>query len=285
MEYPTEENVLRPTEQAALHEWRRLVEADREQVERVRERTEGEDFYAPVAAAFSPGRRESLEWPVLQAFAKPEDTWIDIGAGGGRFAVPLAGMVRRVIAVEPSGSMRATMAAAADEAGRTNIEVVDAYWPAAGWSETADVTLAAHSTYDIDDIASFLDEMERFTRRTCIALFGCRARGAQLADLFEAVHGEPMATLPSLREFVALLGARGRRTEVRTAGRGDTQEPPHPAEEAYATARRLLWLAEGTEKDARMRALIDEWYGTSEGVALPSMRPWVGVVSWEPARA
>lgn len=276
------ENALRPDEATALAEWRRLTEADREQVERVRERAEGDDFYAPVASAFSPGRRESLEWPAIAAFARPDDTWLDIGAGGGRFAVPLAGIVERVVAVEPSQSMRDTMAAAAAEASRTNIEVVDAYWPPEGWSEMADVSLAAHSTYDIGDIAPFLDAMERFTRRTCIAVFGCRARGAQLADLFLAVHGEPMATLPSLREFVALLGARGRRYEVRTVGSGETRERPRPAEEAYAAARRLLWLAEGSEKDARMRALIDEWYGTPEGVALPSMRPWVGIVSWEP---
>lgn len=282
MEDHTEPNVLRPTEQAALEAWRRLVDADREQVERIRERADGEDFYAPVAASFSPGRRESLEWPAIEALAQPGDTWLDIGAGGGRFAVPLAGIVRRVIAVEPSESMRSTLAAAAGEAGRTNIEAVEAYWPAEGWSEVVDVSLAAHSIYDIGDVALFLDAMERFTRRTCVAVFGCRARGAQLADLFEAVHGEPMATLPSLREFMALLGSRGRRTDVRTTGLGGAQEPPRAAEEAYAAARRLLWLAEGSEKDTRMRALLDEWYGTPEGVALPSMRPWIGIVSWEP---
>src|SRR5690606_35846733 len=143
-------------------------------------------------------RRDSVEWHIVHAFAQPEDTWLDIGAGGGRFAVPLAATVRRVIAVEPSESMRGTLAASAQEAGATNIEVVDAYWPAEGWTETADVSLAAHSMYDIAEIAPFLDAMEAHTRRTCIAIFGCRARGAQLARLFEAVHGEPMATLPSL---------------------------------------------------------------------------------------
>jgi SAM-dependent methyltransferase len=271
---------LRPPEAAALEEWRRLVDADREQVERLRESGPTDDFYAPVAASFTPGRRESLEWPAIAELARAGDTWLDIGAGGGRFAVPLAAMVDRVIAVEPSAAMRATLTAAADAAGCKNIEVVDAYWPVAGWATDADVALAAHCLYDIGDIAGFLDAMERHARRACIAVFGCRARGAQLAELFEALHGEPMAPLPSLREFVALLGALGRRYDVRTAGSGATREPARPAEEAYAFARRLMWVAEGSVKDRRMCSLIDEWYGTPEGVSLPALRPWIGVVSW-----
>ncbi|MEX1022029.1 MAG: methyltransferase domain-containing protein, partial [Dehalococcoidia bacterium] len=257
--------------------------ADREQVERLREPAPGADFYAPVAAAFRPGQRESLEWPLIAEHARPEDTWLDIGAGGGRIAVPLAGVVERVVAVEPSEAMRSTLASAASEAGRTNIEVVDASWPVAGWTQDADVTLAAHCLYDIGEPAAFLDAMERHTRRTCLALFGCWARGAHLARLFEAVHDEPMATLPSLREFVALLGSRGRRYEVRTVDGGDAGTP-RPAEEAYAVPRRLLWLAEGSEKDGRMRRLVDEWYGGPDGVTLPAMRPWIGLVAWAPPR-
>jgi SAM-dependent methyltransferase len=281
---PPSDASLRPTEAEALLTWRRLIEADREQVERLRENSRSEDFYAPVAASFRPGQRDSVEWPVVEGFAREGDTWLDIGAGGGRFAVPLAGIVKRVVAVEPSEAMRTIMVAAAIEAGRANIEVVDTHWPADGWSIDADVSLAAHSTYDIEEIEPFIEAMERHTSRTCIAIFGCRARGAQLADLFEAVHDEPMATLPSLREFVALLGAMGRRYEVRTAGTSEERERARPAEEAYAVARRLLWLAPNTEKDAKMQQLVTDWYGTPEGIALPSMRPWIGIVSWEPRR-
>ena len=280
----TDISSLRPTAAEAFAAWRALTEADREQVERLREDRRGQDFYAPVASSFRPGQRDSIEWPVLEQLAQPGDTWLDIGAGGGRFAAPLAGIVERVVAVEPSEAMRNTLQEAASEAGRKNIEVVNAFWPVAGWEIDVDVSLAAHAMYDIDDLEPFLAAMEQHTRRTCVAIFGCRARGAQLADLYAAVHHEPMATLPSLREFVAVLGAQGRRYEVRTAGAGQDAEAARPADEAYAVARRLLWLVEGTEKDAQMRALIDEWYSTTEGIALPAMRPWIGIVSWEPAR-
>ncbi len=273
-------SVLRPTAEEALAEWRRLVLADREQVERVRQDVRA-DYYAPVAPSFSPARRESIEWPLVEALAQPGDTWLDIGAGGGRFAVPLAGVVERVIAVEPSGAMREVMGRAIAEAGRTNIEVVDARWPVAGWDREVDVSLAAHALYDIDDIEGWLEAQEAATRRTCIGIFGVQGRGAQVADFFEAVHGEPMATLPALREFVAVLGARAKRYEIRTVATGE-RAVAKPAEEVYATLRRLLWLAEGSELDAKMQRLAQEWYGTEGGLALPPMRPWLGIVSWDP---
>ncbi len=271
---------LRPTEPEALAAWRELIEADREQVERIREDSRP-DYYRPVAASFRPGRHESVEWPLIEALAQPGDTWMDIGAGGGRFAVPLAALVERVIAIEPSESMQEVLVSAAAEAGATNLDVVDSRWPVPGWDREVDVSLAAHALYDIDDLGGWLDAQEAATRRLCVGVFGVVGRGAQVADFFEAVHGEPMATLPALREFVAVLGARGRRYEVRTVASGETRET-RPAEDAFAILRRLLWLNEGSDFDTRMQVLAQEWYGEEGGLALPPMRPWIGIVTWEP---
>ncbi|GMU39669.1 MAG: hypothetical protein AMXMBFR23_05350 [Chloroflexota bacterium] len=276
-------NTLRPTEAEALAAWAALVAADREQVERLREdRPASSDYYAPIAGSFRAGVRENLEWPALEALVRPDDAVLDIGAGGGRFSVPLARSARRVVAIEPSEAMRATLTAAATEAG-VEVEVRDGRWPDPAWAETVDVSLAAHVFYDIEAIAPFLDAMEQHTRRTCVVMAGAQARGASLAPLWEAVHGEPMATLPALREFVALLGARGRRYEVRTASPAAPAEPM-AREDAYRQGRRLLWLAEGSEKERRMRALMDEWYGQGDRIALPEARPFIGIVSWEPPR-
>lgn len=275
--------MLRPDEAGAIAAWAALVDADAEQVPRLREPEPAHDHYAPTAGRFRPGGLPAAELPLLLALAEPSDVWLDIGAGGGRFAVPLAERVARVIAVEPSDAMRETLAEAAAEAGRRNIEVHDARWPAAGWGEDADVSLAAHSLYDIRELAPFLDAMEAHTRRLCVAVFRQFGRGTHLARLFEAVHGEAMHTLPALREFIAILGARGRRFEVRTVA----DDTPHvvPREQAFREARRLLWLAEGSAKDARMQALIQEWWGEPDGVTLPVASEFIGVVTWEPPQA
>jgi SAM-dependent methyltransferase len=273
-------NPLRPGEQEALAAWATLVAADAAQVARVREPEPPPDHYASVAHRFRPGGLSALEWPVLEALVGPGETVLDIGAGGGRFAIPLAKGGARVIAVEPSESMRRTLEAAAREAG-VEVEVHDLRWPADGWEMAADVSLAAHACYDVAAIGPFLDAMERHTRRLCIAMFGQFARGAHLAALFEAVHGEPLQTLPALKEFVALLGARNRRYEVRTVGLGEAFELIE-REEAFELARRMLWLAPGSGKDERMRELLEGWWGRPEGIEMPAFRRFIGVVSWEP---
>ena len=276
-------NALRPTESDALEAWAALVAADAEQVPRVREPEPESDYYRPVAAHFGAGARPSPELPALEALAEPGDTWVDIGAGGGRLAVPLARRVARVIAVEPSAAMREVLGRAIAEAGVTNVEVRDARWPEAAGSAAVDVALAAHSLYDIADIGPFLDAMERHARRLCVALLRPRARGATLAGLFAAVHGEPMQTLPALREFVTLLAARGRRFEIRAAA-AEPAAPITPPDAAFAAARRLLWLAEGSAKEQRMRALMEEWWGRPDGIAMPRDPSYIGVVSWDPPR-
>ena len=259
-----------------------MVDADAEQVARVREPEPAGDFYAHIAPRFRPGARPSIELPPLLAHAEAGDTWLDIGAGGGRFALPLSEHVARVIAVEPSEAMRNVLRDAIRASARPNIEVRDLHWPSPAWADDVDVSFAAHSIYDIRAIVPFLDAMERHTRRTCIAILADQPRGAHLAPLFEAVHGEPFAPLPGLREFIALLSARTRRFEVATV----SGEPADitSLDEAATMARRLLWLAPDSAKDRQARALVEQWWRVPGGVRLPQARGYFGIVAWEPAR-
>lgn len=278
---------LRPEAVDALEAWRVLVEADREQVERLSERTLGGDYYAPITDSFRPDRRPSLELPALLELARPEDVWRDIGAGGGRLAVPLAGVVQHVIAVEPSESMRAALESVAAEAGVTNVEAVPDRWPPADVAtvEVVDVSLAAHSIYDIADIGPFIEALERSTRRTCVVALGDRARGGYWGEVFAAAHGESMAVLPSMREFVTVLGSLERALEVRIVPAGGSDEPV-PEERAFGAARRFCWLVEGSEADARMQAFMRERYSAGEGLMRPPpLRRAVGIVRWAPPAA
>ena len=150
--------------------------------------------------------------------------------------------------------------------------------------EAVDVSLSAHAVYDTADLAAYLDAMERTTRRVCVAVLNDHARGWYWREIFEAVHGERQAVLPALTEFVAILGARGRRYEVRTV----PAEPGDPVslEAALATGRQFLWLTEGSEKDEKLRSLIAERFGRQDGlVDAPPARRYVGIVTWEPPAA
>ncbi len=271
---------LRPSEADAAAAWAAMVDADAAQVARVREPEPAGDFYAPIAPRFRAGARPSLELPPLLAHAEAGDTWLDIGAGGGRFALPLSEHVARVIAVEPSEAMRAVLTEGIRETSRSNVSVRDLYWPDPAWTDRVDISFAAHSIYDIHEILPFIDAMELHSKRLCIAVLADQPRGAHLARLFEAVHGEPFAPLPGLREFIALLSARGRRFDVTTV----TGEPTATTslDDASAHARRLLWLTAGSPKEQRIRALVEEWWPAPGGVLLPAARGYFGIVAWQP---
>jgi len=276
------ERLLRPDEATALAAWRTLVEADAEQVQRVTERSLGGDYYRPIAHHFAPNPRPSPELAILEALARPEDTWRDIGAGGGRFAIPLARLVRRVHAVEPSEAQREILRQAmAREPG--DIVIDERRWPVEDETsvEPVDVSLSVHAVYDTRDLLAYLDAMERTTLRLCVVVLADHARGWYWRGIFEAVHGERQAVLPSLTEFVAVMAARGRRFDVQTV----EAEPREPIslDAALEMGRRFLWLAEGSEKDEMLRRLVLEHFGRQDGlVDAPPTRRYLGIVSWEP---
>ncbi|MFN8638793.1 MAG: methyltransferase domain-containing protein [Dehalococcoidia bacterium] len=281
MDRHTAEATLRPAARDALDAWRALVEADAEQVGRISELALDADYYAPMAPRFRPGARDSEELPVLEALLRPEDTLLDIGAGGGRLAIPLAAKVRRVVAVEPSAAMRETLAGAALEAGVSNIEIHPDRWPDS--DAAGDVAMAVHAIYDIADLGSWLEGMERAASRLCVVVLFDRARGHAWSEIFEAVHGESMAALPAVREFLAVLGALERPFEVRTIRSNPIG--PTPEDAAFVQARRICWLNEGSDADRRLQAFLRARYPAPEGtLAMPPMRRAMHIVTWEPPR-
>ncbi len=123
---------LRPDPLDALDVWADRVRRNREQAERRRlVLPERGDFYAPIAAWFraDPRREGDATLDALRALVTPDDTVLDIGAGGGRYALPLALHAREVVAVEPSEAMRSVLAEGMAEHGIDNIRVVETTWP------------------------------------------------------------------------------------------------------------------------------------------------------------
>ena len=203
---------------AAEAAWGARVRAHHEQTARVRETQEGGDFYAPVSRLFiaDPRRTDDEVLPHLLPLARPEDTWLDIGAGAGRYALPLALRVRDVIALDPSAGMLDALREQATQHGISNVRAVEGRWPvdpAAGPSPTADVALIANLGYDVEAIGPFLDAMEAAAGRLCVAILADRQPSSPAHVFWPLVHGEERAALPALGDFLDLLRARGRRPE------------------------------------------------------------------------
>jgi SAM-dependent methyltransferase len=271
--------------------WAARVRANREQAEGLRETQAGGDFYAPVSALFvaDPHRTDEPALAHLRAMARPDQTWLDIGAGAGRYALPLALAAKAVIAVEPSAGMRRALRAGLAEHGIGNVRIVAGAWPESlgrlGRLPAADVSLIAHVGYDIEPIGPFLDAMDAATRRSCVAvLTDCSP--ASVADPFwPLVHGEERVALPALPELLDLLHARGRRTEVLR-----TERPTRTFESVAALGaflRRQLFIAEGSAKDARIRAVLPDRVAERDGAWTLVDRPAdsIGIVTWGPPGA
>lgn len=276
---------FRPDVDALLQSWARRVRANAEQVDRFAEQR-SQDHYAPVADRFrvDPHRTDDPSLDALRALARPDETWLDIGAGGGRYALPLALTVREVIAVDPSPGMVGVLREGMAEHQIANVRVVEGRWPAAAADHDvqADVAFIAHVGYDVEQIGLFLDAMERSARRLCVAILFWRRPTWALDRLWPAVHGVERAPLPAVRELVTLLMARGRPAQVRLL-----ETPPSAfddPEQVHALARHQTWVRPGSEADARLQAGIAARLIERDGRYAFDWAPsYLAVVSWTPA--
>jgi SAM-dependent methyltransferase len=271
--------------------WAERVRANRDQVDRVREVPDGRDFYAPVTSLFraDPRRTDEPVLDLLRALVEPGDTWLDIGAGAGRYALPIALLAREVIALDPSSGMLSALRDQMTEFSISNIRPIEGRWPPDGALNAklgplpaADVGLIAHVGYDVEAIGPFVDGMESAARRLCVAVLMER-QPASVADPFwPRVHGESRVPLPALPDFLDLLRERGREPAVTVVER----EPRtfESRTELAGFLRRQLWIADGGEKERRYRAALDELVVERDGgVGIRGQEAMpIGVAVWHP---
>ena len=276
----------RPRHAARLEAaWADRVRDNRDQAERLRESTTG-DHYAPISSLFvaDPRRTDEPTLEMLRAMAAPDESWLDIGAGAGRYALPLALRVREVTAVEPSAGMRRALRAGIDEHGLTNVRVIAGTWPEAlellAPLPAADVALIAHVGYDIEEIGPFLAGMEAATRDRCVAVLTDRSPASVADPFWPLVHGEERVALPALSDFLELLHARGCETEVVRVERLPRSFDSVDALTAFL--RRQLFITEGGEKDLHFRAILPDRITQRDGAWTLADRPTgaIGIVTW-----
>lgn len=134
--------------------------ADEAVWERLAERYDAESSLAEAAP-------ELVDW--VASHLGPDDDVLDVGAGTGAFALPLAVGARAVTAVEPSAAMVRILTRKRDEAGLLNVRVVRC-----GWESLHDVphavALSVNALYRTLDVRSWLDRMHAHTRRDIVVI-------------------------------------------------------------------------------------------------------------------
>jgi len=272
--------------------WATRVRANRQQVDRFREVPDGTDFYAPVSSLFraDPTRRDDPVLDVLLGFVRSGDTWLDVGAGAGRFALPLARTLDpsggSVVALDTSRSMLEGLREIADDYAIENVRAIEARWPPDDPGRTgafgADVALIAHVGYDIEAIGPFLGALEDAADWLCIAVLMERVPASAADPFWPPVHGETRVSLPAMPEVVEILEARGRRPAVIRV----EVEPRRfdNRDQLAGFVRRQLWIDPDGPKEARLQAALDALaVSDGDGWALKDRgTSTVGIVTWAP---
>ncbi len=113
---------------------------------------------------------------------------LDIGAGIGRWTLPIAKVVSRVTAVEPLAGMRQVLVERAAAKGIANLEVVNIPWLKAEMPPH-DMAIAAHATYTTTDLLRFAHKMDTSARRTCYLALRVPAHDGIIGELSERLFG------------------------------------------------------------------------------------------------
>jgi SAM-dependent methyltransferase len=143
----------------------------------------------------------------VAAHARPGGTVLDIGAGTGVFALPLARTAHTVTAIEPSPAQARQLHEVIRREGAGNVTVIEKRWEDVDAAKLGghDLVLVVHSL-QMDDIAAALTKMCRVADR-CLLLVHPKGNG--LSDAMRDLFGvEPGPDYTGLNEMLIGLGYR-----------------------------------------------------------------------------
>lgn len=143
------------------------------------------------------------------------DSVLDVGAGCGALALPLAERVPRVTALEPAPAMAAALRAEAGGRGFRHLTVVEA-----AWGEVAlpphDVVLCAHVGELTRPGAPFLRDAARWARRWVVVVRDRETESDKLffRELYPALLGRPYSGGSDYRDMLDGLADLGIHPEI-----------------------------------------------------------------------
>jgi SAM-dependent methyltransferase len=232
-------------------------------------------------------RQAQLDWLAERGALDPRARVLDIGAGPGTFAIPLAARVREVVALEPAAGMARILSKRIRTRRLSNLQVVERSWQeidpeTEGWTAAFDLVLASMSPGVSDPVT--LEAMVRASRRFCYlsgwsgSLWGRWGRARH--ELWPRLFGEQAGGYPNdiLYPF-GLLYALGFRPELRF--RWVDIELKLPAGEAEEELSRFF--ERYAPPTARLRRRIAEYVReySRRGLFRQGSRQCQGFMLWE----
>lgn len=209
----------------------------------------------------------------------PEMTVLDIGAGVGRWTVPLAARARQVTAIEPAEGMGRVLRERLAARRLSNVAIVEAPWLDAP-IQPHDIAVAAYSMYTSTDLAAFARKMERDARQLCCLAMRLPAHDGIIGELSERIHGDWHDSPNFIVGYNALLEA-GFAPNVYVEPSPVRYWMDPTIQDALLRARRHLRLEEGQHDGLILETLRRRLHETPEGYRWPD---WMraAIIWWEP---
>lgn len=232
------------------------------------------------ASRFKPAAEDDVYLRTLLRLVRPEDTVVDVGAGTGRFAVPLAAHVREVVAVDPSERMLEVLNDHAEDRGAANLRTVCARWEDLPQPPTGDVTLCSFVLPVIEDAAGFVRRLDAATgRRGVIFLSGasCDLIHEPFWRYFHGRRRAPEPTFLNARDLMAELGLDVEVTVVEAPVTGRFES----LDEAVDDFRENLLLEDSGHIREELAALLDAWLvADGDDLRVPLQTTPGAVLTW-----
>lgn len=150
-------------------DWNRLRQLEQQKTSR---KSKNADDWDRKASSFAKRNEGSVYNEKFIELLWPEPSWtiLDVGSGPGTLAIPLAGIVRHVTALDFSPGMLAVLEQKAREQGISNITTRKLSW-SDDWRHHSiprhDVALASRSL-SVQDLRAALEQLSAFARREVV---------------------------------------------------------------------------------------------------------------------
>ncbi|MGH2917811.1 MAG: class I SAM-dependent methyltransferase [Solirubrobacteraceae bacterium] len=217
----------------------------------------------------------------LRRVTRASSTALDVGAGTGRYAVPLARAAGHVTAVDPSAGMLDILRRDAREVGVTNLTIVQGTWDDADTGR-ADIAFSAFVLPLVADAPRFLTKLDAAAREHVFLYLGAYSGDAMLDPLWRHFHGAPRAPGATYLDALAVLRELGIAPAVKVV------ETPNrrrfaTVREAAEHYREWLLLADSPELTRELEDLLGDWLLGRKGALRSPLRAVpAAIIHWMP---
>ncbi|MSQ15775.1 MAG: methyltransferase domain-containing protein [Dehalococcoidia bacterium] len=212
-------------------------------------------------------------------------TIMDVGAGVGRHAIPLAKLGREVVAIESSEQMAQYLEANAEAEGVRNLSVVRSTWELVTQIDPVDVVVCSHVIYSTEDVASFVKKIDDHARQYCFFVLRADQVDGHLDELWKLVHGSEREPEPNLMDFYNLLHQIGilANVEIVPFGSGSGSRWTYAAfEDAMDHCRGRLYTLPDTREDRIISDYLKQVLVEQDGKHVwPAPQIRAGIVWWK----